>query len=50
MGAMASICKTAEGTWRVFYRDPMGRQCNKTFKRKVEAHRYAGAIDRYGSG
>lgn len=42
---MASIRKTDEGTWRVFYRDPSGRQRNKTFKRKVDADRFAKAVD-----
>jgi integrase len=46
---MASIKKRSDRAgkivWRAYYRDPAGRQRNKSFARKVDAERYLTAIE-----
>lgn len=42
---MASIEKrerAGKPVWRAHYRTPAGRQCNKSFARKVDAERFLG--------
>ena len=42
---MASIRTTQEGTFQVLYRDPVGRQRSKTFKRKTDANRFRSTVE-----
>ena len=46
---MSSIKKRSDRSgkvvWRAYYRDPAGRQRNKSFARKVEAERYLTKIE-----
>jgi len=42
---MASVRTTPQGTFQVLYRDPIGRQHSKTFKRKTDANRYRSTVE-----
>jgi hypothetical protein len=45
---VSSIEKRTRGgkaTWRAHYRDPAGRQRNKSFPRRVDAERYLATIE-----
>jgi len=43
-GAMASIAKRPDGTYRPRYRDPSGKEHARHFKRKVDAQRWLDAV------
>ena len=42
---MASLEGTAHGTYRVRYRDPVGRSRSRTFKRRADATRFAHEVE-----
>ena len=42
---MASIRRTARGTYQVRYRDPNGRQHARDFDRKIDATRFANSVE-----
>jgi Phage integrase, N-terminal SAM-like domain len=37
--------RTGKVVWRAYYRDPAGRQRNKTFARKIDAERYLTTVE-----
>ena len=48
MGGVASVEKRERGgkvSWRAHWRDPDGRQCNRSFTRKVDAQRFLTGIE-----
>lgn len=42
---MASVERTTHGTYRVRYRDPLGRSRGKTFKRQAQAREFASSVE-----
>ncbi len=42
---MASVDATPQGTYRVRYRDPLGRSRSRTFKRKADATRFSHSVE-----